>query len=272
MRDTDAELDRVDDLMTVAYGTTSRRRELVLYLAAQPDGWFVIEQDRQIVAAAGCIAYGPFCWLGLVATHPSARGRGLASRISQHLVDWSVEHGCDTVALDASELGRPIYERLGFEATGWTIELGPDPERLVQAGPRAERCTPEDLAAILALDPAIFGGDRTALLRTFASSCSDACFVTRSATGGVSGYLFARERLIGPGLAADAEAASSLVRAALDVPGERRMLVPSESAFLGTLHELGLVEQRRLAHMRLGRLELPGMRDRLLAQVSFATG
>jgi GNAT superfamily N-acetyltransferase len=272
MRGDDAELDRVDDLLTISYGSSSRRRELELYLAAQPDGWFVIEQGGEPVAVAGCIAYGPFCWLGLVATHPDARGRGLARRISQHLVDWSVAHGCDTVALDASDLGRPVYERLGFEAVGWTIELASGPDRALADGPCAELARPGDIGEILALDPAIFGGDRSALLRAFTDGHADACFVTRSEEGRVAGYLFARERLIGPGLAPDADAAAALVRAPLALPGERRLLVPAESAYLGTLEELGLVEQRRLAHMRLGRLELPGARERLIAQLSFATG
>jgi GNAT superfamily N-acetyltransferase len=269
MRDDDAELDRVDDLLTISYGTSSRRRELELYLAAQPDGWFVIEHDGEIVAVAGAIAYGPFCWLGLVATHPDARGRGLARRISQHLVDWSVAHGCETVALDASDLGRPVYERLGFETVAWSIELAPVPGGPTTDGPQAERARPGDIDAIVALDPAIFGGDRSTLLRAIHA---DPCFVTRDGGGRITGYLFARERLIGPGLAPDAAAAAALVRSALVLPGARRMLVPSTSAYLVTLEELGLVEQRRLAHMRLGRLELPGARDRLIAQLSFATG
>ncbi len=58
----------------------------------------------------------------------------------------------------------------------------------------------------------------------------------------------------------------------LALPGERRLQLPAESAYLEPLLELGLVEQRRLAHMRLGDLTLPGRRDLLIAQLSFATG
>jgi GNAT superfamily N-acetyltransferase len=267
MRGDDAELGRVDDLLTISYGTSSRRRELELYLAAQPDGWFVIEQAGELVAVAGCIAYGSFCWLGLVATHPDARGRGLARRISQHLIGWSAAHGCETVALDASELGGPVYERLGFEAVAWSIELAPGPEAI--DGPQAADARPGDSDEIVALDPAIFGGDRSTLLRAIHG---EPCFVTRDGDDRITGYLYARDRLIGPGVAPDAAAAAALVRSALALPGARRMLVPSTSAYLATLEELGLVEQRRLVHMRMGRLELPGARERLIAQLSFATG
>jgi GNAT superfamily N-acetyltransferase len=268
MRDSAAELDRVDELLTLAYETTSRRRLLELYLATQPDGWFVIEQDGVLVAVAGCVSYGPFCWLGLVGTHPAARGRGLATRISQHLVEWSRAHGCATIALDASDLGRPVYERLGFETVGWTVELSGPPVE----GPQAAREDDVDVDELLALDTAVFGADRGALLRGFARGQRDGAAVLRDASGRATGYLFAGERLIGPGLASDAEGAAQLVRALVALPGERRIQVPAESAFHETLLQLGLVEQRRLAHMRLGDLTLPGRRELLIAQLSFATG
>jgi hypothetical protein len=241
---------------------------LELYLAAQPDGWFVIEREGELVAIAGCLSYGPFCWLGLVGTHPAARGQGLATRISQHMIAWSRARGCATIALDASDSGRPVYERLGFQAVGWTAELTGTPVD----GPQAPREDDVDVDELLALDTAVFGADRSALLRGFARGHRDGAAVLRDAAGRATGYLFAGERLIGPGLAPDADGAARLVRALLALPGERRLQVPAESAFHETLLQLGLVEQRRLAHMRLGDLTLPGGRDLLVAQLSFATG
>ena len=49
------------------------------------------------------------------------------------------------------------------------------------------------------------------------------------------------------------------MRAALDDRYDQRVLVPEGSSHLDTLLALGFVEQRRLAHMRFGELELsPG--------------
>jgi GNAT superfamily N-acetyltransferase len=268
LRDTAAELDRADELLTIAYGTTSRRRLLELYLAAQPDGWFVIEREGELVAIAGCLSYGTFCWLGLVGTHPATRGQGLATRISEHMVEWSRARGCATIALDASDLGQPVYERLGFQTVGFTAELSGAPVD----GPQAPREDDVDVDELLALDAAAFGADRSALLRRFAHGHRDGAAVLRDGAGRATGYLFAGERLIGPGLAPDADGAAQLVRALLALPGERRLQVPAESAFHETLLGLGMVEQRRLAHMRLGDLTLPGRRDLLVAQLSFATG
>jgi GNAT superfamily N-acetyltransferase len=272
LRATDEELSAADDLLNDAYETGSRLRELVLYRGAQPDGWFVIEEDGALLAIAGAAAFGAFSWVGFVGTHPSARGRGLATQISQHLVAWSGEHGCRTVALDASDEGRPVYERLGFAVTGWTVDLAIHPQLLPLSGPRAARASAADLQAILALDPSIFGGDRSTLLRHFDRDLAPACFVTHAGDGSLAGYVFARERLIGPGYARDAAQVGPLVRAALDIPGGRHLLVPAESRWLGALQDLGLAEARRLAHMRLGPQQLPGDRSSLFAQLSFATG
>src|ERR1700694_1295497 len=127
MRGSVSELTKVDQLLTLAFGSPSRRNELELYTKVQPDGWFVIEEDDRIVAVGGCIVYGSFSWMGLVGTHPAVRGRGHATRLSEHLVKWSYAKGCRTVALDASKLGRPIYERLGFQPVGSTVRLARAP-------------------------------------------------------------------------------------------------------------------------------------------------
>src|SRR6266702_2168200 len=120
---TAADLDRVDQLMMVAYQAPSRRDELALYLETQPDGWFVLADGEDIVAGGGAIAYGAFCWLGLIATDPARHRQGLATTLSVHLIEWARQRGCTTIALDASDAGRPVYERLGFQAVGVTREL-----------------------------------------------------------------------------------------------------------------------------------------------------
>jgi GNAT superfamily N-acetyltransferase len=272
MQRTGAELGSVDELLMLAYEAPSRRRELELYLSVQPDGWFVIEEGGEIVAAAGAIAYGGFCWIGLVATHPAAQGRGLATRLSRHLLEWATSRGCVTVALDASDAGRPVYERLGFRALGPTVELVRDAGRRPHARSGADRLEPGDLDAILALDRVTFGGDRGTLLRALAREYRDSAYVTRDRRGRLTGYLVEREQLIGPGCAGDMTSAKRLVHSTRNDGHEQRLLVPLESGFLDALLELGLVERRRLTHMRLGDLEIPGARRQLIAQLSFAAG
>ena len=49
-----------------------------------------------------------------IATVPAARRRGYGAAMTARIVTEGLAAGCDTAALQASELGRPIYERLGF--------------------------------------------------------------------------------------------------------------------------------------------------------------
>ena len=49
-----------------------------------------------------------------IATIASARRRGYGAAMTAHVVADGLVTGCDVAALQASEMGRPIYERLGF--------------------------------------------------------------------------------------------------------------------------------------------------------------
>jgi GNAT superfamily N-acetyltransferase len=272
MQGTDSELTEVDQLLTLAFGSPSRRDELELYTKVQPDGWFVIEEDGRIGAVGGCLVYGSFSWMGLVGTHPAVRGRGHATRLSDHLVKWSYAKGCRTVALDASKLGRPIYERLGFQPVGSVVRLAraPTHEQLTPAvGPVA--CATKD--QVLELDSEVFGGDRSSLIEMLMAGHLGSRLVSRHTAGRLSGFLFVQDRLIGPGAAASPETVRDLIQdAMLDSSPEQTLLLPSESAYLDVLLSLGFVEQQRLTHMRHGDQRIGGRRHQLLAQTSFAAG
>ena len=53
---------------------------------------------------------GVYC----IATVQSARRRGYGAAMAARVVADGVDAGCDVAALQASEMGRPIYERQGF--------------------------------------------------------------------------------------------------------------------------------------------------------------
>ncbi|HZH25338.1 MAG TPA: GNAT family N-acetyltransferase, partial [Solirubrobacteraceae bacterium] len=57
-----------------------------------------------------------------VATLPRARRHGLAAQILQRLLLDARGRGQRTASLQASQAGRPLYERLGFAAAG-TLHL-----------------------------------------------------------------------------------------------------------------------------------------------------
>ncbi len=55
-----------------------------------------------------------------IATHPDHRKHGYGTALMHHLIDIARRKKCSVVALQSSEMGRPLYEKLGFVETGLT--------------------------------------------------------------------------------------------------------------------------------------------------------
>lgn len=74
--------------------------------------------------------------------HPDARGKGLASKLTAEVIDWSVSSGFRHLRLWVTETNtaaRTLYESLGFNDTGERQPLPSNPdlaELLLQIDPR----------------------------------------------------------------------------------------------------------------------------------------
>ena len=69
-------------------------------------------------AIVGTLHHRGDCGVTLVATTPEARGQGLATRAMRHALAEAARDGCTTTTLQASAMGRPIYERMGYADFG----------------------------------------------------------------------------------------------------------------------------------------------------------
>ncbi len=49
-----------------------------------------------------------------VATMPAHRGRGIGNAMTRHAVERGAASGCVMAGLQASEMGQPVYEKMGF--------------------------------------------------------------------------------------------------------------------------------------------------------------
>lgn len=58
-----------------------------------------------------------------VYTRKDYRGKGIAKNMVQMLIDEAKEKGCTEISLDATEMGRPLYESLGFTASSSAMAL-----------------------------------------------------------------------------------------------------------------------------------------------------
>jgi GNAT superfamily N-acetyltransferase len=90
-------------------------------------GWMVETGSGEVVAGGGLAVLpwppGPTdqnrekAYVYNVYTEPAHRRQGLARLIMETIHEWCRARGIRTVALHASEFGRPLYEALGYEAT-----------------------------------------------------------------------------------------------------------------------------------------------------------
>ena len=130
---------------------------------------FVAEVDGEVVGSGVASVNGRVGWIGTIWVRPDWRRRGLGLELTRTTIATAEAAGCRTLVLVATDIGRPMYERLGFEVQTWYRILeapgldGDDPD------PRLRPYRDGDLAAIAALDAAATGEDRAHLLATFAS-------------------------------------------------------------------------------------------------------
>lgn len=86
------------------------------------NAWGIFHKSGALVASSIGITYSStLAWIGLVITDPDHQRRGLARTIVQHTLDDLIARGVQSIMLDASTLGYPLYNTMGFQ-TLYTID------------------------------------------------------------------------------------------------------------------------------------------------------
>jgi N-acetylglutamate synthase len=84
--------------------------------------------DKAVTTGIGIVS-GRTIGIYNVATIPSARKRGFGAAITHRIAADGEAAGCDVAALQASDMGRPVYESLGYrtvvEYDGWIDPVEP---------------------------------------------------------------------------------------------------------------------------------------------------
>jgi GNAT superfamily N-acetyltransferase len=243
-----------------------------------PDG--AVPRRGRLAGAVVLTRWGPdlaSVGMMLVATRYARRGLGRA--LMEHLL---AEAGGDaTVMLFATDMGRPLYEKLGFLPVRRNVSFVGTfrPGRVdVGAGalPGFTRPAAEaDLPSILAVDRAAFGADRSRVLTRLPGFAEHLAVLETDQ--GISGYAAAWRNLpssaiIGPVVAPDAEAAKRLIAdLAAKVRGTIRLdLDPDRPELPAWAHARGLEPVSRTTVMARGELADRGTPDRLFTPISVA--
>ncbi|MEV6793799.1 GNAT family N-acetyltransferase [Streptomyces sp. NPDC051320] len=149
--------------------------------------------------------------IGMVLVAEEYTRQGIGRRLMKHVLAAYPE---TPLSLHATPYGQPLYEELGFLATGRAEMIrgrfrphGPAPKAATRPA------TARDLQAILRLDGEVFGVDRTQMI-TRLPAFADQFRVAEDATG-VTGYAAAwptaANDVVGPLVARDTETAKALI-------------------------------------------------------------
>jgi GNAT superfamily N-acetyltransferase len=214
--------------------------------------------------------------------------RGLGAALMRHLLRAAGEDA--TVTLYATDMGRPLYEKLGFTAVRGNVsfmgKFRPEPgrgaRRAASRGPngRVRPAAEADQPAILAVDRAAFGADRGRILTRLPSFAEQIAVFDPGigVTGtGITGYAAAwrngpASTVIGPLVAPDGAAARQLItELAVRAPTPVRLdLDPDRTELPGWAQARGLEPVARTVVMAYGPAAPVGAPERLFTPISVA--
>jgi GNAT superfamily N-acetyltransferase len=209
------------------------------FLSMQPDGCFVAEWNGMPVGTTVACIFDNVAWLAMVLVDAAARGKGIGGALIRHALTFVERAGVRTVRLDATPLGRPLYEKFGFmqdyELSRYEGVLRTPAESYPSRTAALVRTAQStEYLQLFALDQAVVGADRRKFLsRLFDDNPDDVRVVCGD--GDLEGYLAVRagsEALqIGPCMATERAGAALLTDAARRFAGRRVMIdVPHDNA------------------------------------------
>jgi predicted GNAT family N-acyltransferase len=235
-----------------------------------PESCLAIEVEGELAATTTLLCYGRrLAWIGMVLTKKSYRGRGFARRLLTQALSLADQTAIETVKLDATDQGRPLYEKMGFRseqaverwtrpgtghATGGAVHVGEKP---------AENWRMADQRA--------FGADRSELLERLARRGQPPFVIEGSywlmRHGRFSHYL-------GPSVCDSPRTARALIERALPTAGCRDCswdLFPSNAGAAAIARDLAFTPTRRLQRMVRGK-DLHANSDSMYAIAGFELG
>ena len=238
-------------------GWNQLEADLRRLLDLQPDGCFVAEIDRVPVGTVTCGRFGDVAWIAMMLVDPAYRRRGVGRTLMMQAMNWLDYHRIRSIRLDATPLGRPLYESLGFRAeTTFVRYEGILPSVGSVTGPGSVAAG-EVFEDVIALDRAVTGAHRGPLLRRLAREYPESFHVARERNQ-LLGFIMARPganaRQIGPCIGDAAAGPRLLEDARRRYAGERVILdVPRQHAPAARLVESwGLAPARELLRMGYG--------------------
>jgi len=240
-----------------------------IFLEASGDGCFVAEVDGVVRGTATTIVYGGrFAWVSMVLVDPEHRGHGLGTTLLERCIEYLDSIRVPCMKLDATPLGKPIYEKLGFvseyELERWTLKRKPEDLRRQDQTNADEGMPGPLLEHVLKADREAFGADRSSVLR---GMDREAPLFTDGVwnAGGMEGYAFGRRGSfadhLGPWIAKDEATGERILDRFLAQSSRETVVTDCSKAnpfVRKMLQARGFEYSRPLTRMFRGRNDYPG--------------
>ena len=246
-------------------GWNQTQEDWATLLQLGPETCLGVEIDGKLASTTTLLCYGrKLGWIGMVLTDPAYRRRGLARKLFEECLKRADKMGIETLKLDATDQGQPLYEKFGFRCEQQI-------ERWSRPGENAvPRPMSYDFGPLLKkLDSCVFGADRALLLARLA---------TRSSVHKNQGaYLLARagrlSAYLGPCVSRNDECARELITELVKDSSCSWMwdLFPRNQRAVQLAADLGFAPQRRLTRMFRGK-DLPTNSNAIYAIAGFELG
>ncbi|HEX9109940.1 MAG TPA: GNAT family N-acetyltransferase [Terriglobales bacterium] len=248
-----------------SWNQTGEDWRMLIDLASE--GCLAIEVDGELAATTTLLCYGRrLAWIGMVLTRLQYRGRGFARRLLTQALAQADQMGIETVKLDATDQGKPIYEKLGFRSEQ-AVERWSRPGSVDAPGLRSYAHPSKEWRGA---DLQVFGADRSQLLERLARR-NPPFSVVRS-------YLFTRPgrqtAYLGPCVSDTSKTARTLIERALQTAGSSGWswdLFPNNANAVAIAQDLAFAPTRRLLRMVRGK-DLQGKEEEIYAIAGFELG
>jgi GNAT superfamily N-acetyltransferase len=234
------------------------------FLLTAGEGYGLDAPDGGLAAAFVLTRYGTeLAAVSMVLVAERFGRQGVGERLMRYALE---ECGDATAFLCATSIGRPVYERVGFEVDGMvTAYRG----RYKHAGGPAVALRP--LNGVEDLDREVFGADRSGLLKLL-PDFAERAYATADGTGYAAAWRNGATLMVGPVIAGDLDTAAALIDAVVgDDTGPVR-LDTADPAMDELVRACGLETYFQVVTMTYGGRQLPGDRTRIRALFMQALG
>ena len=161
-------------------------------ISFSPNGVFVAEMGEAPVGTLCNTVCGGIGWIGMVLVDETHRRQGIATRLVEHSLETLQRTGTETARLDATPLGKGLYERLGFSVDYELLRYEGVPAPFPPHPNVALASAPSDFEQIFELDVRVKRINRRRVLERFFQECPDQVWVYQEDER-IAGYVAVRQ-------------------------------------------------------------------------------